>query len=43
VWLDWLAPWESYRAEIAEVIDAGDQVLVIADDYRRRPVMSRPV
>jgi hypothetical protein len=39
-WLDWLAPWESYRAEIAELIDAGDRVLVITDDYGRRPGMS---
>jgi SnoaL-like protein len=42
-WLDWLAPWESYRAEIAELIDAGDRVLVITDDYGRRPGMSAEV
>ena len=43
VWLDWLAPWESYRAEIAELIDAGDRVLVLTDDYGRRPGMSAEV
>jgi ketosteroid isomerase-like protein len=26
-WRDWLTPWESYRLEVEEFIDAGDQVL----------------
>ena len=35
-WLDWLAPWESYRAEIEELRDAGDRVLVLTRDFGRR-------
>jgi ketosteroid isomerase-like protein len=42
-WLEWLAPWETYRAEIAKVIDCGDDVLVITDDYGRKPGMSAEV
>jgi ketosteroid isomerase-like protein len=42
-WLDWLSPWESYRAEIAELIDAGDRVVVITDNYGRRRGMSAEV
>jgi ketosteroid isomerase-like protein len=35
-WLDWLAPWESYRAEIEDVIDAREgRVLVLTRDYAR--------
>ena len=36
VWKDWLEPWESYRAEIFDLIDGGDRVLVLTDDYGRR-------
>ena len=36
VWLEWLEPWESYRAEIEDVIDAGDQAVVLSRDYGRR-------
>jgi ketosteroid isomerase-like protein len=35
-WLDWLAPWASYRTEIEELIDVGDRVVVLARDYGRR-------
>jgi ketosteroid isomerase-like protein len=35
-WLDWLEPWESYRVEIENVIDAGDDVVVLPRDYGRR-------
>jgi hypothetical protein len=35
-WLDWLAPWASYRAEIEEVIDLGDRVVAVLCDYGRR-------
>jgi ketosteroid isomerase-like protein len=36
-WLDWLEPWESYRAEIEDVIDVADErVLVLTRDYGRR-------
>jgi ketosteroid isomerase-like protein len=35
-WLDWLSPWESYRAEIEDVIDARDgRVVVLSRDYAR--------
>ncbi len=35
-WLDWLEPWETYRTEIEDVIDAGDDVVVLVRDYGRR-------
>jgi ketosteroid isomerase-like protein len=35
-WLDWLAPWETYRAEVQKAIDLGDQVLLLVRDYARR-------
>ena len=43
-WLDWIAPWESYRAEIDDV-RAGDdgRVLVVGRDYGRRPGMTDEV
>jgi ketosteroid isomerase-like protein len=39
-WLDWLEPWESYRVEVEDVIDAGDEVLVLVRDYGRRAGMA---
>jgi ketosteroid isomerase-like protein len=35
-WLDWLEPWATYRAEIDEVIDLGERVLVLIRNYGRR-------
>jgi ketosteroid isomerase-like protein len=35
-WLDWLAPWASYRTETEEVIDVGDRVVSVLCDYARR-------
>jgi ketosteroid isomerase-like protein len=35
-WLDWVAPWATYRTEIKEVIDAGERVLVLTHDFGRR-------
>jgi ketosteroid isomerase-like protein len=35
-WLDWLAPWASYRTEIEEMIDLGDRVVSVICDYGRR-------
>ncbi len=35
-WLDWLAPWATYRAEIEEAIDCGDRVLILVHDFGRR-------
>jgi ketosteroid isomerase-like protein len=34
-WLDWLAPWASYRIEIKEAVDCGDRVLLLVDNYGR--------
>jgi ketosteroid isomerase-like protein len=42
-WLDWLAPWESYRTEIKELVDAGDRVIVMSRDFGRRPGMELEV
>jgi ketosteroid isomerase-like protein len=36
VWLDWLEPWESYRVELEDVIDAGDQTVVLVRDFGLR-------
>jgi ketosteroid isomerase-like protein len=35
-WLDWLAPWATYRTEIEETIDLGDRVVTAICDYGRR-------
>ncbi len=32
---DWLAPWAEWRWEPTELIDAGDQVIVVGRDYGR--------
>jgi ketosteroid isomerase-like protein len=34
-WLDWLAPWASYRTEIEEMIDLGGRVVSVICDYGR--------
>jgi hypothetical protein len=35
-WLEWLAPWDTYRMEeIEQAIDCGDRVLVIVRDVAR--------
>jgi ketosteroid isomerase-like protein len=35
-WLDWLLPWDSYRAGVDDVIDAGDgRVVVLTHDHAR--------
>ena len=39
-WLDWLEPWESYRVEVEDVIDAGDDALVLVRDFGRRAGMT---
>ena len=43
IWLDWLEPWESYRAQSQELIDLGDRVLVHAHDVGRRHGMAEAV
>ena len=42
-WLDWLEPWENYRAQIERLSDAGDQVLVFSRDFGRRRGMADEV
>lgn len=29
-WRDWLAPWSSYRLRVEDILDAGDEVVVLA-------------
>lgn len=36
LWLEWLAPWATYRTEIEDAIDCGDRVLVLFHDFARR-------
>jgi len=38
-WLDWLEPWDTYRAEIDRLSDAGDRVLIFSRDFGRRSGM----
>jgi ketosteroid isomerase-like protein len=33
--LDWHAPWASYRVEIEEAVDLGDQVLLLTKSFGR--------
>jgi ketosteroid isomerase-like protein len=42
-WLDWLEPWATYRTTIDDVIDAGEQVVVLLRDYGRRQDMDAEV
>ena len=35
MWLEWLAPWTTYRVEADDVIDLGDRVLVLAHVFGR--------
>jgi ketosteroid isomerase-like protein len=39
-WLDWLEPWESYRVEVEDILDAGDGAVVLVRDFGRRAGMS---
>jgi SnoaL-like domain len=34
-WKNWLTRWASYRVEIEDLVDAGDQVVVLHSDYAR--------
>ena len=36
LWLDWLAPWATYRTETEETNDLGDRVLWLGLDFGRR-------
>ena len=42
-WTDWLAPWESYRTEIEELIPVEDRVLALVRDFGRRPGMDTEI
>jgi ketosteroid isomerase-like protein len=42
-WLDWLAPWATYRSTIEELVDAGDRVVNLVRDYGRREGMDEEV
>jgi ketosteroid isomerase-like protein len=35
LWLEWLAPWKTYRVETEDVIDLGDRVLVLVRAFGR--------
>jgi ketosteroid isomerase-like protein len=35
MWLEWLAPWTTYRVEAEDVVDLGDRVLVLAHVFGR--------
>jgi len=44
LWLDWLEPWESYRTEVEDLLDAGDGVVVVlVRDYGRRTGMDAEI
>ncbi len=34
-WLDWLAPWATYRTEPEEAVDLGERVLVLSHSFGR--------
>ena len=34
-WLDWLAPWSSYRTVTGRAVDCGDRILVMATNFAR--------
>jgi hypothetical protein len=33
LWLDWLAPWATYRAEVVEAVDLGERVLPLYHSF----------
>ena len=41
--LDWLAPWETYRSQIEETIDCGEQVVVLGHLFGRRQGSDREI
>jgi len=42
-WLDWLAPWATYRSTIDELIDVGERVVLLLRDYGRRKDMETEI
>jgi ketosteroid isomerase-like protein len=43
VWLDWTAPWATYRCEVLEASDCGDQVLLVAPTFGCLPARTQEV
>ena len=43
LWLEWLAPWDSYYTETEDVIDVGNQVVVLFRDHGRRKDLAADV
>jgi ketosteroid isomerase-like protein len=35
LWLDWLAPWATYRTEIEDAIEVGEHVVLLIRDFAR--------
>ncbi|HMD56709.1 MAG TPA: nuclear transport factor 2 family protein [Solirubrobacteraceae bacterium] len=35
LWLEWLAPWRTYRTEVEEIVDLGERVVVLVRDFAR--------
>src|SRR6202035_2668064 len=42
-WLAWLEPWQTYRTEIKQALDAGERVLLLTHDYGRHLGAAREV
>jgi ketosteroid isomerase-like protein len=42
-WLDWLAPWATYRTEVEEAIDCGERVLLLQTSSGRLEGTTREV
>ena len=42
-WLDWTAPWATYRTETEEITDHGDRVLQFGREFGRQPGSTREV
>jgi ketosteroid isomerase-like protein len=34
-WLDWTAPWETYRIKVEKVVDVGQRVLALVEPHGR--------
>ena len=36
MWNDWLEPWATYHTHVEDMLEAGDQVVVLVRDHARR-------
>jgi ketosteroid isomerase-like protein len=43
MWTDWLEPWASYHVQVDEMIEVGDNVVVLVRDRARRRGMDAEV